>query len=220
MTSRVGVNLPQILDSVATMALSMETPSRIWRRIEEDDAYAAEMPSLPSLPGIDETSNDDHSFEASSSSELTVHRLNVSRTPIRYLSASQSSARDARHRVLEKARLTSEKDALVSTQKSSVQLNGGDEGLSGNSSNHGTQENCTGRPRSPDLISLSSPPEGSINEDEDDSLADALRSVSRSPSPIPKPVLDSTFDIVNGGNDSTRTGSTISPLKVRVSNYR
>ena len=35
------------------MALAIETPSRIWRRIKEGEALDDEMPSLPSLPDLD-----------------------------------------------------------------------------------------------------------------------------------------------------------------------
>ncbi|KAL5513309.1 hypothetical protein ACEPAH_3707 [Sanghuangporus vaninii] len=35
------------------MALAIETPSRIWRRIKEGEARDSEMPSLPSLPDLD-----------------------------------------------------------------------------------------------------------------------------------------------------------------------
>lgn len=35
--------------------MEIETPSRIWRRIEEGEARNVEMPSLPSLPGYDDS---------------------------------------------------------------------------------------------------------------------------------------------------------------------
>lgn len=43
---------------------SIETPSRIWRRIEANEAQNSDMPSLPSLPEFDTTiSKDlDHSY--------------------------------------------------------------------------------------------------------------------------------------------------------------
>ncbi|KAJ8079575.1 hypothetical protein PM082_011162 [Marasmius tenuissimus] len=46
-----------------TMALMLESPSRIWRRIEADDDR--DMPSLPSLPPMDD-SNDDINIQESS----------------------------------------------------------------------------------------------------------------------------------------------------------
>lgn len=56
------------------MATQPETPSRILRRIEQDEALADDMPSLPSLPGYD-----DSAIEQSSSSSL---ELEVERDPI------------------------------------------------------------------------------------------------------------------------------------------
>ena len=43
---------------------SIETPSRIWRRIEANEAQNSDMPSLPSLPSFDITASKDldHSY--------------------------------------------------------------------------------------------------------------------------------------------------------------
>lgn len=62
----------------------LETPSRIWRRIEAVEAETGDMPSLPSLPGFDDSAAEDvdPSLSRARSVSLSLSHNSVSLPPV------------------------------------------------------------------------------------------------------------------------------------------
>ena len=86
------------------MALPVETPSRIWRRIEEGEAQLDDMPSLPSLPGIDLSSMNDHDHDDTTNDPIVVPtRTSLSRSFSRTPQRAQQTTPLPGHRSLSRS---------------------------------------------------------------------------------------------------------------------
>lgn len=176
----------------------LETPSRVWRRIEAVEGR--DMPSLPSLPALDDSQDDsetstnpDHSDE--SQDILPVHSTPAlshhTQTTIRAPTSTSSTARFA-YSIASR----SSKSALSSSGATAVKpppdesfnvskipslpdVHGDrdyDDDLDLRSSDQETEESSL--PKSPPLE-----PNASQGFDRDLDLSEALRSISRSNSP-------------------------------------
>ncbi|KAI5120368.1 hypothetical protein M0805_006890 [Coniferiporia weirii] len=178
------------------MSLPIETPSRIWRRIEEGEARNGEMPSLPSLPGFDESNVDEsqasmpeHPGSFFSNKPLAMKR-NVAQT-------SSSSPRAVQ---LSSFRPTSCMSMPLSDGSAHATGSIPNSSRALHSPEYKTDEEDQGHEQAGrEAGSINTSPrlhivQGSEEEDGDDtSLTEALASVSRTPSPLHFP--DTSFNI-------------------------
>lgn len=171
-----------------------ETPSRIWRRIQDD----REPSSLPSLPGFEhsmapESTSDDTSPAVEENETFPVHSTPVAlssytATPqgISTIKLQSSTSSTARFATSIASRSVSAKSSASQTYSKSAQ-NSFD--VSPITSHQHDGEQHTDPGDFPPSKSTNSVPEAYLppletDEGEDMSLADALESVSRSSSPI------------------------------------
>ncbi|KZT69318.1 hypothetical protein DAEQUDRAFT_745317 [Daedalea quercina L-15889] len=181
------------------MAAMLETPSRVWRRIESVEGR--DMPSLPSLPAFDDSEDDPESdINAEPSDEspdiLPVHSTpalsSQTQTTIRAPSSTSSTARFA-----QSIASRSSKSALSASGVSAIKLppegsfdvsripslpdvhgaHADDDDFDLRSSDQETEESSL--PKSPPL----DPRSASQGFDRDLDLSEALRSISRPNSP-------------------------------------
>ncbi|TFK71444.1 hypothetical protein BDN72DRAFT_459007 [Pluteus cervinus] len=196
------------------MAGMLETPSRIWRRIEAVEDR--EMPSLPSMPHFDDSVDDaggsytdskdeevlDGDISAPIHSTPTVALSNTTARNSRLISSTRSSARFANSI----ASRSSKSSLALSSSRSTIARKNGHESFDisvipslpalqpGNATGHVTDEmdsDLEGESREsvPDVYLP--PADDYDNEDEDVSLTEALRSVSRAGSP---PLAEDSYD--------------------------
>ncbi|ESK89340.1 hypothetical protein Moror_16258 [Moniliophthora roreri MCA 2997] len=182
------------------MALMLETPSRIWRRIEADDGQ--DMPSLPSLPPMDdsadnilpETSTDDAHDDSG-------HSLGQIGTPIHSTPAvsSHASTRTFRGGISSSMKTSSNAssatrfaNSIARSSRSSIARSrlSNSAGIS-LSSRHGQEApdmdsfDISAIPSLPDVAGAGDIGQMSgVEMDSVDDLSDALESVSRASSPF------------------------------------
>ncbi|KAF9269220.1 hypothetical protein L218DRAFT_1072847 [Marasmius fiardii PR-910] len=181
------------------MALMLESPSRIWRRIEADDGR--DMPSLPSLPPIDDSADNIDLQESSDNISDTDESLNNIASPIHSTPAtsSQQSTRNFRGADSSASMGTSSNNgsatrfanSIARSSRSSMPLSRfSSVGRASLGSKHEQEPpgldsfDISAIPSLPDAAGQGS----DIEVDSIDDLSDALESVSRSSSPYPGPV--------------------------------
>ncbi|KAH8108326.1 hypothetical protein DFH11DRAFT_1117187 [Phellopilus nigrolimitatus] len=185
------------------MALPIETPSRIWRRIEEGEARIGDMPSLPSLPEFDASTVDEgltSALSLSSSSPVLRKSLSMKNT---ISPPSPASAGTNRYVDNEPTVKSSASGAYIPR---SLRLNpvrsediNNDASMITRLPESGSDEEGQVEDPERDKVSLDVGMLPCSGSDEEFSLSEALESISRTPSPLPLP--NATFDI-----DGCRTG--------------
>ncbi|KAF8892193.1 hypothetical protein BD779DRAFT_1661469 [Infundibulicybe gibba] len=193
------------------MATMLETPSRIWRRIEEVEDR--DMPSLPSLPPFEDsaelghfqTSNEDHSSDAESdgfdyrSASNPIHSTPAAsshHTAVSTIRAASSTSSTARFASSIASRSTKSSSGFSGSRGMSTRRSQHDSfdisvipSLPGIQPEPGTGHYSEDSHESPDgYLSLGVERDHGTGE-EDISLTEALQSVSRTNSP-PYPVKD------------------------------
>ncbi|KAG7094132.1 hypothetical protein E1B28_007744 [Marasmius oreades] len=181
------------------MALMLESPSRIWRRIEADDGR--DMPSLPSLPLLDDSTDNVHLQESSDSIGDTDESLNEIASPLHSTPAisSHQTTRTFRGGASLASMGTSSNtgsaarfaNSIARSSRSSIPLSRfGSVGGASLNSKHDQEPpeldsfDISAIPSLPDAAGQGS----DIEVDSMDDLSDALESVSRTNSPYPGPI--------------------------------
>ncbi|THH07320.1 hypothetical protein EW145_g3460 [Phellinidium pouzarii] len=185
--------------SACAMALPIETPSRIWRRIEEGEARTGDMPSLPSLPAFDNSGSvdDEHTISLSlnqSYPDFPVMQASVERSMSQPLRSSVTSRFVDKEATVKS--LISNTHLTTSAHGDPVRVSDGKVEMS---RSHGNDEKSDDQEQL-SMVKLSSSSVGTLFrsriiscEDEDGLLTEALAPVSRTPSPLPFP--NASFDI-------------------------
>lgn len=172
------------------MAALLETPSRIWRRIQDEQ----EPPSLPSLPGFEHSmapeTTSDHSSSEDSNLVLPVHSTPVSlsshttATTAKLHSSTSSTARFATSVASRSVSAkSSASQAYIKYPQESFDVSA-ITSLPHNSEDSAPPDEGLLSQRVNSIPEIYLPPV-EADDGEDMSLVDALESVSRSSSPLP-----------------------------------
>ncbi|PBK99751.1 hypothetical protein ARMGADRAFT_516895 [Armillaria gallica] len=192
-------------------AMQLETPSRIWRRIEAIEDR--DMPSLPSIPGFDDsdgsieahTPTDDLSVSdvhvgtpMHSTPALSSHHTPASRNPSSVSSTARfahSFARSARSSAATSAPRGTKANASYSFDVSAipslpdVRAEGGVGYLTDEEEEGEDEEEGVLRQSKDSVPDVYLPPDGGDGDEEQDaSISEALQSISRSSSPFSEQV--------------------------------
>lgn len=196
------------------MALAAETPSRIWRRIEEGEARGAELPSLPSLPGFDGSSGDGDAESLPSKSlsmdlEVSLPAINSNFVTSRRPQTKPLVISKVNHRsdpqplkpTLMRPVATRPSDPFDKAPEDDSPVLFGAMMRSGGSDRRRTSTSSSLRTSTPQSKGLVNSGRAGIAPE--DSFLKNLASGSRSPSPILPPLPNTTFDIGSKIDDGT-----------------
>lgn len=202
------------------MAINIETPSRIWRRIQEGEAHEDDMPSLPSLPGFDDSGILPDKSLSISTRQTPNRTVTAARNTSLRRSANSSSTSRKEDGLVLPSRPSSGGYKTETTERRNIALEDDSLDISLPPQPVYTEDEVEigsfdATEHSPSVGTLSRSRQVPGSEDDDDiSLTEALASVSRTPSPVPPdPMLEKS-----GTVDSTEnfTESALGPPNARV----